>query len=90
MVNHTNHYRRDLTGDIFGRLTVERQYIRLTVCDEGRTESLWLCKCLCGAEHIARMKNLLSGGTRSCGCLAAEVKRMRRADKKGKRFEVSR
>jgi len=89
MANRTNHYRRDLTGETFGRLTVVRQYIRLSVTEK-RTESLWLCRCSCGAEHIARMKNLLSGGTRSCGCLAAEVKRMRRADKKGKRFEVAR
>jgi hypothetical protein len=89
MVNRINHYRRDLTGETFGRLTVIRQYRRIAV-DEKRTESIWLCRCSCGAEKIVRLKNLVSGGTRSCGCLAAEVKRMSKCAKTGKRIEVSR
>ena len=89
MVNRINHYRRDLTGETFGRLTVIRQYRRITV-DDKRTESIWLCRCSCGAEKIVRLKNLVSGGTRSCGCLAAEVKRMPKCVKTGKRIEVSR
>jgi len=89
MANRANYYRRDLTGETFGRLTVLRQYTRIAV-DEKRTESIWLCQCECGAEHIVRMKNLVSGGTRSCGCLAAEVKRMPKCATTGKRIEVSR
>jgi hypothetical protein len=89
MANRANHYRRDLTGETFGRLTVIRQYTRIAV-DEKRTESIWLCQCECGAEHIVRMKNLVSGGTRSCGCLAASIRRLSKAQKTGKRFEVSR
>ena len=89
MVNRINHYRRDLTGDTFGRLTVIRQYRRITV-DDKRTESIWLCRCSCGAEKIVRLKNLVSGGTRSCGCLAASIRRLHKAAKTGKRFEVSR
>ena len=89
MVNITNHYRRDLTGETFGQLRVLRQYRRIAV-DDKRTESIWLCRCLCGVEKIVRLKNLVSGGTRSCGCLAARVRRLPKCEKTGKRIEVSR
>ncbi len=55
---------KDLTGRKFGRLTVleplpERQY--------GQT--VWLCRCECGRNAKVSRKNLVSGNTRSCGCL---------------------
>ena len=90
MVNRTNHPERDLSGQVFGRLTVRKKFTRIYSTEHKHSESLWLCDCSCGKEHIVRMKNLVSGGTRSCGCLAASVKRMRRVDKKGKRFEANR
>lgn len=90
MVNRTNHPERDLSGQVFGRLTVRRKFTRIHFPEHHRSESLWLCDCSCGKEHIVRMKNLVSGGTRSCGCLAMDIRRLRKIDKTGKRFEVSR
>ena len=31
----------------------------------------WLCKCECGKEFVARKKAVISGNTKSCGCLKA-------------------
>jgi hypothetical protein len=63
---------KDITGKIFGRLTVIGQ--------AGRTELyrvLWHCRCECGKEKIALSKTLLNGMTRSCGCLREETTRNR-------------
>jgi hypothetical protein len=57
----------DLTGRVFGRLTVtERDYSR-----KGRVS--WLCKCSCGASVSVRGYSLLDGKTKSCGCLSREI-----------------
>lgn len=56
----------DLTGQRFGRL-VAMKYIGR---ENGRT--LWQCKCDCGNESITGYSNLLSGNTRSCGCMEEE------------------
>jgi hypothetical protein len=58
----------DLTGKIFGRLTVT-----------SRAESLknfaaWNCQCQCGATKVVRGTALRTGQTVSCGCYQAEVK----------------
>lgn len=54
----------DLTGRVFGRLTV------ICRAPNIRTPSVsWRCRCECGHESIARSANLLSGNTQSCGCL---------------------
>ena len=57
----------DLIGQCFGRLTV-------IAAAEGRrtssgVESMWLCRCECGAEVIKRSRMLLRGRLLSCGCL---------------------
>lgn len=57
----------DLTGDVYGRLTV----IRLTK-KEGYTV-FWMCRCECGSDAEVRAGSLRSGLTRSCGCLAKDV-----------------
>lgn len=57
---------KDLTGMKFGRLTA----IRLDGM-EGE-EYYWICKCECGGELRTTRKNLVGGGTRSCGCLWRE------------------
>lgn len=57
----------DLTGQKFGRLTA--------VYEEKRTEygaRRWLCECECGNEKIIHQGALMSGHTRSCGCLRKE------------------
>lgn len=64
----------DLTGRRFGRLVVKEFYDM----DE-RHCSLWLCECDCGNQIVVRRSNLISGSTKSCGCI-------RREDLTGKRF----
>lgn len=59
VVNHT--------GEIFGRLTVIRFSHRR---DE---KSYYRCRCECGKMHTVMYSHLLSGGTRSCGCLRKEL-----------------
>ena len=62
--------RRDLTGMRFGRLTVLRPGESKK---RNRTAgALWLCRCDCGKETEAAAACLLSGRTRSCGCLNRE------------------
>lgn len=61
----------DLTGQRFGRLEVK-----------GRAENIgkraaWLCICDCGGSKITIGHSLRHGITRSCGCLATEMKRER-------------
>lgn len=53
---------KDLSGQTFGRLTVQGK------SSEGR----WYCVCQCGGVNRVLAKHLLSGATRSCGCLVME------------------
>lgn len=56
---------KDLTGKVFGRLTVVKLH--------NGPERRWLCACSCGhGTKIATTSNLTGGGVRSCGCLARE------------------
>ena len=57
----------DLTGQVFGRLTV--------LCENGRSKdghSFWSCKCQCGSEVTVRGDSLRNGHTTSCGCYNRE------------------
>jgi len=57
----------DLTGKTFGRLTVvERSF------SPRRSRTIWICRCTCGQESDVISKHLVSGHTRSCGCLCKE------------------
>ena len=57
----------DLTGQRFGHLTVIEQ-------TEERKHGciIWRCLCDCGKETEARENALVSGNTKSCGCLRKE------------------
>jgi hypothetical protein len=58
---------RDLTGQIFSRLTV-LSYV-------GKTKwggSVWSVQCECGTIKSVSGRALLQGGTKSCGCLHSE------------------
>lgn len=62
---------KDLTGQRFGRLTV------ISKCDKndiGKSYSYtcWKCKCDCGNIIITPSRSLLSGDSKSCGCLRIE------------------
>lgn len=56
----------NLVGQTFGRLTVIER-----VASKGKGRE-WLCLCTCGNEKIVNTHSLMSGGTRSCGCLEIE------------------
>lgn len=56
---------KDLTGKKFGKLTVIKQ----EKSKPGLPTAFWLCKCDCGNDPVISSSNLMSGHTRSCGCI---------------------
>lgn len=56
---------RDLTGRRFGRLAVLYY----------QPPRRWWVRCECGTEKLVTGHNLLSGATRSCGCLQKETRK---------------
>lgn len=69
----------DLTGQVFGELTVLRQAEN----KNGRT--CWLCRCKCGKEKVVLSRDLKAGKVKSCGCMVRAPRR-NRMDIKGKKF----
>lgn len=70
----------DLTGQRFGHLTViEKTKERKHGC------IIWRCKCDCGNETKVTSHNLVSGDTKSCGCIKGKNKRKPK-DLTGQRF----
>ena len=57
--------KKDLTGRKFGKLTAVKYIGRGT-----HKASLWECKCDCGKTLNVMSTSLLSGNTKSCGCLS--------------------
>ena len=73
--------KKDLTGQRFGRLTA------LYRLDKKRGSSyLWRCRCDCGKETDASVSTLVSGNTRSCGCIKLDSLHSRAKDIAGRRF----
>lgn len=62
----------DLTGQVFGRLTVIRR-----AGNDSDNRAMWSCICECGATTFVRGKDLRSGKQYSCGCLKNEKARDR-------------
>lgn len=60
----------DLTGEVFGRLTVVER-----VPAKRYGETRWRCKCACGNESITTTGRLRNGSAKSCGCLHSESAR---------------
>ena len=58
-----SHFQNDLTGKRFGKLTVQYR----TNNKKGRI--YYHCKCDCGKEIDVIYSSLVSGNTKSCGCL---------------------
>lgn len=58
--------REDLTGRIFGRLTV------VSFAGTDKIRGYWNCKCLCGKSTVVQAIRLKKGETASCGCLQFE------------------
>ena len=67
--------------DKFGRWTVTAFR---NVMDNGRARRLVGVKCECGTEKTVRDDKLLSGRSRSCGCLRREVARQTGLANRGK------
>lgn len=58
----------DLSGKVFGRLTVVKYSHSL------KRKAFWECICSCGNSITVRGYNLTTGKTRSCSCLRQELK----------------
>lgn len=57
-----------ILGQKFGKLTPYKPADGPTT-DKGR-QTFWVCRCSCGGVAKVRQDRLLSGKTKSCGCLA--------------------
>ena len=65
--------KHELIGRLFGRWYVAE--------DRGERRShgrVVVCQCTCGVTRSVRVANLISGGSRSCGCLREEFNQQRR------------
>lgn len=79
----------DLTGKVFGRLTV------LSPADKPvtvvRNDQYWLCRCSCGSMRVVREYSLLRGTTKSCGCIGIErISKLNVSHKQSKSLEYRR
>lgn len=72
----------NLTGKIFGKLTVIEEYPQRT--PQGSVQ--WKCQCECGNTTIVSGDNLRRNHTLSCGCLQKESAQNRVIDLTGQRF----
>lgn len=61
----------DLTGIVFGRLTVISPAPR-SITPKGRELPRWLCSCKCGGQIDALHDSLKAGTSVSCGCVPPE------------------
>lgn len=61
---------RDLTGERFGRLTVVKKSDKKY---KGDAHQFWFCHCDCGKEKEIYDRSLITGSTKSCGCLGREI-----------------
>jgi hypothetical protein len=57
----------DLTGQVFGRLTIVGQ------CENIGKRTAWKCLCQCGNSTMTTTDRLVSGKTISCGCRKKET-----------------
>lgn len=58
----------DLVGKRFGKLIVKNDYIKTK-----SNKAKWLCKCDCGNEKYILRHDLISGSTKSCGCIKSSI-----------------
>ena len=66
-----HHYYDDLTGKIFGFLTV----LKPTTMKDG-SHMYWLCKCECGNITEVASNHLKNGNIKSCGCINTSIGEM--------------
>lgn len=70
----------DITGKVYGRLTVTGR------APDRKKRRYWECVCTCGTKKIVSETHLKQGHTRSCGCLVRESGRHRASDLTGRTF----
>jgi hypothetical protein len=58
----------DLTTNEYGRLKVLKM-----VGQQVDRQTLWECECMCGVVTVVLRESLVSGATKSCGCLRREL-----------------
>lgn len=79
--------RKDLTGRVFGMLTVIKQADDY-VCPNGKHEAQWWCQCECGSKPVVVRGNYLkSGHTKSCGCL--QIKTVSETNSRTNTYELN-
>lgn len=66
-------YKRDMRGQVFGRLTVIEFAGRVKGPNAKQAVSSWRCLCECGSVSTVTGSNLIRGTSRSCGCLQKEL-----------------
>lgn len=86
---YTITYTQDYTpkiaiGQKFGRLTILEQAESIYM--GGKKRGAFKCKCECGNEIIVLREKLLSGNTRSCGCLKQEMYNQNQLDLTNQKF----
>ena len=59
---------KDLIGNKYGKLTVTSNSGDITL----NRGAIWTCKCDCGNVVNVNSRNLITGSTKSCGCLYVE------------------
>ena len=72
----------DMVGQKFSRLTV----IKRNICDKKDRNTYWECRCECGKDIVVSRNSLMSGNTKSCGCLQKDVTRNSYIDMTGRIF----
>lgn len=77
---------KDLTGKTFGRLTVLFRG-EDAISSKGYHIVVWHCRCECGKECDVRINNLISGDTKSCGCLSVET--AKKNNKRANKYDLS-
>ena len=71
------HNFNDLTGKVFGRLTVIKLTEVILVGKDNKRKCRWECLCSCGTTRQVLSNSLVSGDTKSCGCLLKEKSALR-------------
>ncbi len=61
---------KNIIGNRYGRLLVLKHH----GYDNTKTNTTWLCECDCGKTTIVTRTHLTNGNTKSCGCLALEIR----------------
>lgn len=80
---------KDLTGEVFGNLTVLEEAGRKNVqrtSDKTTSNVLWKCQCNCGNIIYVITNSLTTGNTTSCGCSHKGINNKRWEDLSGQKF----